>query len=186
MNGAKMKFAYADPPYLGQGQKHYGKHHQEAHIWDSIEAHKNLVDLLVKEYPDGWALSLSSTSLQKYLQFCPEDVRIMSWVKPFAAFKKNVRVAYTWEPVIVWRGRLRSEDGATPCRDHISESITMQKGLVGAKPEKFCSWILDVLGWKNGDDLIDIFPGTGVMQKVINQRNQISIDNELPLWIGEL
>lgn len=177
-----MRFAYADPPYLGQGQKHYGQHHDEAYIWDDVSAHQQLIEKLVTEYSDGWALSLSSTSLQQYLAFCPPDIRIASWVKPFAAFKKNVRVAYTWEPVLLWRGRLSSKDGAQPCRDHLSEPITMQKGLTGAKPERFCAWILDMLGWKPGDQLDDIFQGTGVMQKVIQQKQFIASSDEIELW----
>lgn len=35
-----MKFAYADPPYFGQGKKLYGKHHPEAAIYDTLDAHK--------------------------------------------------------------------------------------------------------------------------------------------------
>jgi uncharacterized phage protein (TIGR02220 family) len=31
----------------------------------------------------------------------PDGARVMAWVKGFAAFKRNVSVAYAWEPVIV-------------------------------------------------------------------------------------
>lgn len=43
-------------------------------------------------------------------------------------------------------------------------------GFFGAKPEKFCSWICDLLGYRHGvDELVDLFPGSGVMGRVLNQ-----------------
>ena len=92
-----------------------------------------------------------------------------AWTKPFAAFKRNVRNAYTWEPVIFVAGRDRSADGAPIGRDHLSAKITLEKGLVGAKPPAFCRWVLDLLGYIEGDELVDLFPGTGVMGRVVAQ-----------------
>jgi len=160
-----MKFAYADPPYLGCG-KLYATHHPDALVWDDPEQHRALIARLSADYPDGWALSPSSTSLHQLLPMCPADVRIAAWVKPFAAFKRNVRIAYTWEPVIVRGGRLASKEGAPVGRDHLSVPITMQRGLTGAKPEAFCRWVMDLLGWKHGDEIDDLFPGTGVFDRV--------------------
>jgi hypothetical protein len=119
-------------------------------------------------FPDGWAMSASSTSLHKILPLCPSDVRVAAWVKPFAAFKRNVRVAYTWEPVIYRGGRLSSKEGALVNRDHLAEPITMKKGLTGAKPERFCRWVLDLLGFVPGDKVVDVFPGTGVFGRVVD------------------
>lgn len=160
-----MKFAYADPPYLGMGKKFYGSLHAEAHVWDSIDAHRDLIERLCDEFADGWAMSLSSTTLHTILPLCPADVRVCSWVKPFASFKPGVGVAYAWEPVIVSGGRKRPRGGTT-VRDWISEGITLQKGLTGAKPERFCRWILSVLNAEPGDEVVDLFPGTGVMGEV--------------------
>lgn len=162
-----MKFAYADPPYLGCC-KLYDHYHPDGQCWDDVFTHQRLIDRLRDDYPDGWALSLSSTTLRTLLPICPKDVRIAAWVKPFAAFKANVRIAYTWEPVIVRGGRLSSKDGAPVGRDHLAEPITLQRGLTGAKPEKFCRWVLDMLGHKDGDQVDDLFPGTGVMARVLN------------------
>ena len=161
-----MSFAYADPPYLGSA-KRYANEHAEASAYDSVDAHRDLIDMLVVKYPDGWALSCSSTSLQTILAMCPQGIRIAAWVKPFAAFKRNVRNAYTWEPVIVSGGRMSSKDGAPVTRDHLAESITLVKGLCGAKPERFCIWVLAMLGYVPGDRVDDIFPGTGVMARVL-------------------
>lgn len=139
-----MRFAYADPPYLGQGQRRYGEHHDEAHLWDRPSTHLAMVETLINDYPDGFAISLHEPSLQDYLGWVPRDRRrICVWFKTFAAFKPNVRVAYTWEPLIVVGGRRRSADGAEVCTDVLREPITMQRGLPGAKPERFCSLVLE-------------------------------------------
>lgn len=176
-----MKFAYADPPYLGQGQRLYGAHHDDARVWDRPSTHLALVERLTGEYPDGWAMSLSSPSLATILPMCPPDARVAAWVKPFAAFKPNVPVAYTWEPVIFTGGRHRGRDEDTT-RDHLSENITMLKGLPGAKPERFCAWILDLLGWDPTDTVDDLFPGTGVMDRVVAARSNVPATGELSLW----
>ncbi len=174
-----MKLAYADPPYLGMG-KLYADRHPEAHVWDDPEEHHRLIDSL-SEY-DGWALSLSTTSLPTILPMCPPGVRIGSWVKPFAAFKRNVRIAYTWEPVIFVPARDSSKEGAPVGRDHLAESITMQKGFPGAKPERFCSWVLDLLGWTPEDTLVDLFPGTAVMDRVVAARAGVHVEGQLEMF----
>ena len=186
-----MKFAYADPPYLNQCSQ-YDHYHPDGKCWDHPNTHVALIRRLVRDYPDGWALSLSSTTLHPLLKMCPDDVRIAAWVKPFAAFKRNVRIAYTWEPVIIHRGRLSSKDGATPNRDHLdepalSEPITMRKGFTGAKPERFCHWVLDLLGWKEGDQIDDLYPGTGVMGRVvaIREGRAHEVDGQVALDFSE-
>jgi hypothetical protein len=128
-----------------------------------------LIDRLNWDYSDGWALSLSSTSLWQLLPLCPPDVRVAAWVKPFAAFKANVRNAYTWEPVLLRGGRISSRDGAPVTRDHLAESIALQKGLIGAKPATFCQWILNMLGYIEGDQVDDLYPGTNSMGAVLAQ-----------------
>lgn len=160
-----MRFAYADPPYLGCS-KFYD--HPNAADYDNPRMHGALMESLNDHY-DGWALSLSSPSLSFILPLAPEGARIASWVKPFAAFKANVRIAYTWEPVIFKPGRDSSKDGAPVGRDHLSEPITLKKGLTGAKPERFCRWIADLLGYVQGDEMVDLYPGTGVMGRTLAQ-----------------
>jgi hypothetical protein len=109
-----MKAAYADPPYLGCSAKHYGALHEAASDYDDPATHKALIERLCDEY-DTWALSLHEPSLRRILAMCPEDVRVGSWVKPFAAFKANVTRAWAWEPVEVrlLRGRLKFGEATT-------------------------------------------------------------------------
>lgn len=158
-----MRFAYADPPYLGYG-RYYADHHEDARRWDGLDAHRDLIERLSSEYPDGWALSASSPSLRVILPLCPDDARVAAWVKPFCSFKPNVNPAYAWEPVI-WRGgRSYSREEDTE-RDWIAENITLQKGLTGAKPAAVCRWIFRLLNAERGDTFDDLFPGTGVFSK---------------------
>lgn len=175
-----MKFAYADPPYLGCcGLYDHDSDTNTGVCWDDPLTHEALITLLCEEYPNGWALSASSPSLRTILPMCPEDVRVAAWVKPFCAFKRGVRPAYAWEPVIFRGGRNPSnghphpppaKGGAqTTPKDFIAESITLKRGLTGAKPEAFCEWVLELLGYQTGDELVDLFPGTGAMGRVLAQ-----------------
>lgn len=162
-----MRFAYADPPYLGQGVKHYGDRHADAADCDSPAWHQALVDRLCAEFPDGWALSLHTPSLRAVLNMCPDDVRVGAWVKPFAAFKKNVTRAYAWEPVIFRGGRAIPTTDLTQ-RDWIEapavkEPIAMRRGFPGAKPARFCFWLFDFLNMEPGDEFVDLFPGSGAV-----------------------
>jgi hypothetical protein len=90
-----------------------------------------------------------------------------------------------WEPVIFFGGRNpgsghrhdppeRNGKQNTP-KDFliteiespaIKEPITLRKGLTGAKPEKVCRWILELLNVQAGDEVVDLFPGTEIMGRV--------------------
>jgi hypothetical protein len=171
-----IKLAYADPPYVGCS-KYYD--HPDSIKWDSPHAHVTLMELLDQDY-DGWALSASAPSLRDLWHESPAGTRAAVWVKPFAAYKKNVRIAYTWEPVLFKPGRDRSSEGAPVGRDHLAESITLKRGLVGAKSERFCRWVLDLLGYVQGDDLEDLFPGTGVMGRTLAQNQLVLYTPQAP------
>lgn len=163
-----MKFAYADPPYLGCGAL-YAKHHPEALIWNDPETHRKLIQRLCDEYPDGWAMSASSPSMDTLQPMLPQGYRVCPWIKPFCAFKPGVGVAYAWEPVILVGGRRRTRQQPT-VRDWFSAPITLRKGLTGAKPPEVIHWILDLLNVQRGDQVDDLFPGTGVVGKCVEPR----------------
>lgn len=171
-----MRFAYADPPYLGQGRRHYAKHHADAARWDALHAHSFLIAQL-EEY-DGWALSLNSPTLETMLHLCrtilgPNKVRVGAWVKPFAAFKPGVNPAYTWEPVIFVPAPLKRARTDPTTRDYVEAedvdavkaNITLKRGLAGAKPDPFCDWLIPLLGITKHDTLDDLFPGTGAVTR---------------------
>lgn len=151
-----MRFAYADPPYVGHtARKRYAHDPRNAEV-----NHVELIAELELGGYDGWALSLSSPSLQEILPLCPTDVRVMAWVKPFCSFKPNVNPAYAWEPIIVRGGRKRARFETT-VRDWVSANILLKKGLCGAKPEAFSLWLFEVFGAVVGDELVDLYPGSG-------------------------
>lgn len=157
-----MRFAYADPPYIGQARKHYG------HLGGTEVNHEELIARLERDYPDGWALSLSSPSLRQILILCPSDVRIAAWVKPFCSFKPGVNPAYAWEPVI-WKSRRPRTRKQMTVRDWVSASITLKRGLAGAKPDAFCYWLFDLLNLQREDTLDDLFPGTRAMSRAFER-----------------
>jgi hypothetical protein len=157
-----MRVAYCDPPYPGQSAKHYSDHPDFA----GEVNHAKLVRLLDRDY-DGWLLHTSSVALPEILGYCTDlsidGYRIMAWVKPFAAFKRNIPVAYAWEPVLVKPCRKPVVTEAMVMRDWVSEPITMQRGLAGAKPTAVCWWAFSVLGMQPDDTLDDMYPGTGAV-----------------------
>ena len=48
-----------------------------------------------------------------------------------------------------------------PTRDTLRINATQGTGLPGAKPARFNRWVADLLGVVDGDELVDLFPGTG-------------------------
>ena len=147
-----MRIAYADPPYLGCANLYPEK--QEVN-------HQNLI--LELESYDAWALSCHTPSLKILLPMCSNKVRVAAWVKPFCSFKPNVNPAYTWE-AILFIPLPRAREVAT-VRDWVSANITLKKGLVGAKPPRFCYWLFELLGARENDEFFDLYPGTGVVTR---------------------
>lgn len=158
------RFAYADPPYVGCA-KFYD--HPDADRYNTPPAHIFLMHDMHQDY-DGWALSCSAPSLRDLLPESPEGTRVAAWVKPFAAYKANVRVAHTWEPVM-WNRRLARRDGEPVGRDHLSAPITMRRGVIGAKPAAFTRWLVVLLGALPDDDIADLFPGSGAVTAELAQ-----------------
>lgn len=174
-----MRLAFADPPYLGCCSL-YGHEHNDdgpmpwdGRCWDDMTTHYHLVDYLTSF--DGWAYCLSTPSLLRFLAATPtlgawlnDGARVAAWVKPFASYKPDVRLAYSWEPVLFKEARSTRADAGPLGRDHLSQRITLKKGLVGAKPPEFCAWVLDLMGYVEGDEVVDVFPGTGIMGRVLD------------------
>ncbi|HMB37396.1 MAG TPA: hypothetical protein VKV41_25340 [Methylomirabilota bacterium] len=156
-----MRFAYADPPYPG-----YAGYYPEQTEVDQ----PRLIHQLVHEYPDGWALSTKSSALRELLPLCPDDVRVLAWVKPYTPFRAGVTVAYAWEPVLVRGGRKRPRTEDTVRDWHLESASLNGRILIGAKPPGFCHWVLDVLYALPGDEIVDLFPGTGAFTRAMTAR----------------
>ena len=161
-----MKIGYADPPYPGCAEL-YRDHPDYAGEVD----HKALLERLQDEY-DGWLLHTHVPGLRMLegSGWLPTSgIRICGWFKSFAAFKRNVSVAYAWEPVIIKAARKPKVSKRLVYRDFhevpdcIKAPITMKRGLAGAKPAAVCMWGFELLGADPTDTLDDLFPGTGAV-----------------------
>jgi hypothetical protein len=158
-----VKLGYADPPYIGCAHL-YSDHEDYAGEVD----HFALIERLESEF-DGWVLHAAATP-RSFAVLAPlveavEGARWCSWTKTFAAYKRNVSVAYAWEPVIIRAARKPVVSKRHISRDWIAEPITLKRGLTGAKPEKVCHWAFELLGAHPDDELHDLFPGTGAVSK---------------------
>lgn len=157
-----MKLGYADPPYVGCAHLYS----DQPDFLGEVD-HAQLLERLQLEF-DGWLLHAAATP-ESMAVLAPlvkkAGARWMAWVKPFAAFKKNVSVAYAWEPVIVKPARKPVVSKRLVMRDWVAESITLRRGLTGAKPEAVCHWGFEMLGARPEDELTDLFPGTGAVTR---------------------
>ncbi len=179
-----MRFAYGDPPYPGKARAYYSDHPDFAGEVD----HTRLVEQLVTEFPDGWALSTSSEALPAVLSLCVAAgvrVRVAAWVRRWR-FHADARWPLSaWEPVVYAGGRPSlpavddtsaahrgdasceySDDAAAAARlDALvclsGPRLTDPDRVIGAKPAEFCWWLFDLLGARPGDELVDLFPGSG-------------------------
>jgi hypothetical protein len=122
------------------------------------------VDQLVEEFPDGWALSTSAEALAGVVASCPPAARVAAWFRgerPTFSY----RPLSAWEPVIYCGGRAYPSPPAGRRLDalvHVARIRTTDpRRVVGAKPAAFCWWVFDLLGALPGDELVDLFPGSG-------------------------
>jgi len=153
-----MIFAYADPPYPGTSKRYYGK---EPTYGGEVD-HALLIQNLVTGAFDGWALSTSAKALRDILPLCPPEARVCAWMKPHGVPPATYGLHNVWEVPIVVQGRkLR------PGHPDALRALPARKGgtLPGRKPLAFCAWLFQCLGMLPGDELHDLYPGTGVLSK---------------------
>jgi len=159
-NAQPMRFCYADPPYPGLANRYYGDQPTYAGEVD----HAELIASLEASGYHGWALSTSAKALRDVLPLCPPppESRVCPWVKPIGAAPLTYGPHNTWEPLIVVRGR-KLRPGF---RDWLSAAPARGGGtLPGRKPIAFCAFLFQQLGMLPGDELVDLFPGTGVVSR---------------------
>ena len=152
-----MRLAYADPPYPGQAERRYGTHPDYA---GEVDHAALLVQLAAY---DGWALSTSARALQTVLALCPAEVRVAVWYRSNSEPpRQHTAWWWSWEPVIVNPARQPPH----PTRDHLShhkENGFLGSTIVGQKPGPVCEWIFALMGAMPGDELADLFPGSGAV-----------------------
>lgn len=152
--GRTLRLAYADPPYPGKAW-YYRDHPDYAGEVDHAELIRRLSTY------DGWALSTSAAALPVVLGLCPPGVRVAAWhrgERPTASrWPLNA-----WEPVIYHGGRAVYGPLRTDSLVHgVSPLTTLPSRVTGTKPAAFCRWLFELLGAAPGDELDDLFPGSG-------------------------
>lgn len=156
----RIRVAYADPPYPGKAARYYRNEPTYAGEVD----HRQLVSSLLQDYPDGWALSTSMEGLWLVLPLVPRPPRahVCPWVKPNGVSRRTRGLHTTWEALIVVGGRQR----APGLRDWLCAKPAIGGGtLMGRKPLAYCAFLFDALGLEPGDELVDLFPGTGIVAR---------------------
>lgn len=159
-----MRLAYADPPYPGLAKRYYAEHPDFAGEVD----HDELVRHLASTY-DGWALSTSALALPKILARCVAedlDVRVAIWhrgARPGSS--RWPRNAY--EPVVYAGGRRLARDDQPDdvLTYHARPRTTDPRRVIGTKPAEFLWWLIDLLDARPGDQLDDLFPGSGGLER---------------------
>lgn len=163
---APRRFCYADPPYPGQSKRHYGNHPDYAGEVD----HGDLIDRLEREFSDGWALSTSVPALREVLPLCPvvekaSELRVCVWRRQPLP-RPPARVMWSWEPLIVrtphWR-QSEPHDFVSDCQFASQPHGFLGNNITGQKPPGFCEWMFNLLGARPGDELVDMFPGSGAV-----------------------
>lgn len=160
--GPALRLAYADPPYPGLSARYYSGHPDYAGEVD----HAELIASLTAEF-DGWALA---AALPAVLRVCPADVRVASWHRGERPNPAALTPINGWEPVIWWGGRRYR----SPVDQRRVDAIDYRPGarttdparVIGAKPAAVIRWVLDLLGALPGDELVDLFPGSGGVGRV--------------------
>lgn len=150
-----MKFAYADPPYPGKAKLHYD--------CDEIDFPK-LIGRLENEF-DAFALSCNSNDLKTLLPVFKKPVRVMAWVKPWAAIKKNVWPVYAWEPVII-KPLKRPIKNHRMALDWLEHCPQFNSKIIGQKPLAFSLWLFESLKADPlQDEFHDLFHGSGAVKE---------------------
>lgn len=198
-----MRLAIADPPYLGRAALWYGgkgrnkqgstgrargrgdlspEFHPDAHQWDVPDAHHDLMRRLDAEY-DGWAMSASAKTLPALAIAIPERARIAVW-RVTNAIPDGCRVRSTWEPLIYSIPSGRRAYGTGHVVADVLEAPHPMSGFVGSKPVAWTSWVLALLGHQAGDEVDDLFPGSGAVTRAVVASGGGDLFGTIPMELG--
>lgn len=168
-----LRLAYADPPYPGLAHRYYADHPDFGGEVD----HRELLERL-KAF-DGWALSTSAEALPEVLTLARGElgleVRVASWYRGGRP-GVSARPRSAWEPVVYAGGR------RVPSREACEDALvyrarprtTDPKRVIGSKPAAFLYWLFDLLDARPGDELVDLFPGSGGVARAWRRLGAVS------------
>lgn len=167
-----MRFAYADPPYIGRAKRYYG---DQPNFGGEVD-HVALIASLKASGYDGWALScaVDIPSLRLILNELPDDARLCPWVKPGSAPPASRGIHNMWEGLIVVGGR---QEPPGKCDWLRAQPARFGGDLPGRKPIAFVAFLWRMLGARPGDTLDDKFPGTGIVGKAWENLSRAALDD---------
>lgn len=90
----------------------------------------------------------------------------MAWVKPNNP-PSGHRIRTCWEAVLVHTPRDRRTGAAGGFVNDVLIKASPRIGFTGAKPDEWTWWVLDALGYVPGDEVVDLFPGSGSVGRAI-------------------
>jgi len=158
-----MRFCYCDPPYPGLSRRYYGDHRD----FDGEVDHAELVSRLTTAGYDGWALSTSAAALRDVWALCPVDTRLCVWFNG-PRKTKSYEPLRAYEAVLLWGGRKRQVPVVEDLCDVLQwggRQHSYPDAVTGMKPAAFCDWLFRLLGASRGDELDDLFPGSGAVTR---------------------
>lgn len=180
-----MRLAIADPPYLGRAALWYGgkgrtkqgasgrargrgeldaEYHPDAAKWDDPIEHLKLMWRLEREY-DAWAIAASGKTIGHLLPDAYQlEARMAVW-HVTNAIPDGARVRSAWEAVIYRVPASRKAVGTGHRVPDVLSAAHPRSGFVGAKPDAWTRWVLDLLGFQPGDEVEDVFPGSGAVER---------------------
>lgn len=193
-----MRYAIADPPYLGRANRWYGSgrghragvvradQHPDAARWDRLEAHLDLLGQLDAEY-DGWAYAAAPDYEHLLQPALPAGVRRLVWVRGNAT-PSGARVRSTYEIVLVKIPEGRAAYGAGLAVDDVLlAGVENRHRFAGAKPAAWTRWVLAVLGYRPGDDeRTDLFRGSGAVANAVDGLLSLPESDPEPITHPEL
>lgn len=159
-----LRLAYADPPYLGLAARYYGR---EASFAGEVD-HSALVSHLATF--DGWALSCSSRSvpaIAALLVAADVESRLAIWHRRPAPHP-HARLITAWEGVFYSPARRVLPGSVRQVQDVLAgvegrPRPTLPSSVIGMKPPAFCVWLFELLAAMPGDELVDLYPGSGIV-----------------------
>lgn len=158
-----MRFALADPPYPGKAWKYKDQPSFAGEV-DHFALLSALEGRRISGAIQGWALATlcSLRVLRRLMSHLPEHAELHPWIKPIGVSSKTYGAHQTCELLLVVPGRrlrpgFRNGLVAQPARGGGT--------LVGRKPIAWCAWAFRHLGALPGDELEDLFPGSGAVSR---------------------
>ena len=172
-----MKLAIADPPYLGRAALWYGgkgraagrgcltpEFHPDAHEWDSPAKHIELMVAMEGEF-DGWAMACSGKTLTPLIGTADRlGAKLAIW-HVTNAIPDGARARNVWEAVFYRVPDSRRAVGTGYRVADLLSAAHPVSGFVGSKPSAWTHWVLDLLGFQPGDEVTDVFPGSGAVER---------------------